>query len=133
MKLKSMNFCLLVENFSVCYHFYRDVLDFIPVFGTDAEEYAEFDTGGGLLALFTRSGMAEAINAQERPANCLMQDRAVMVLTVENVDETVKELEARGVRLAAPLTDRPAWGARTAHFYDPDGNLIEVNHPIPMN
>ncbi len=132
MKIKSINICLLVENFPVCYHFYKDVMGFEPVFGTDADNYAEFDTGKELLALFTRSGMADAIGAENRPANSLMQDRAVLVITVENVDEAVKELIAKGVRLAAPLVDRPTWGARTAHFYDPDGNLIEINHPIPM-
>jgi catechol 2,3-dioxygenase-like lactoylglutathione lyase family enzyme len=26
--------------------------------------------------------------------------------------------------------DRPEWGIRTAHFRDPDGNLIEINQPL---
>jgi len=29
-------------------------------------------------------------------------------------------------------TDRSVWGIRTAHFRDPDGNLIEINHALKI-
>jgi catechol 2,3-dioxygenase-like lactoylglutathione lyase family enzyme len=34
--------------------------------------------------------------------------------------------------LAGPPHDRADWGVCLAYFRDPDGNLIEVNHSIPM-
>jgi hypothetical protein len=40
-------------------------------------------------------------------------------------------LKARGAQFVADLTDRPDWGIRTAHLRDPDGNLIELNSPLP--
>ena len=38
--------------------------------------------------------------------------------------------EGRGARPVAPPVDRPAWGIRTAHYRDPDGNLVEINKPL---
>lgn len=29
------------------------------------------------------------------------------------------------------FTRLPDWGIRTAHLRDPDGNLIEINQPLP--
>jgi catechol 2,3-dioxygenase-like lactoylglutathione lyase family enzyme len=46
------------------------------------------------------------------------------------VDAVCRQLQAHGVALAVGPTDHPDWGIRTAHFRDPDGNLIEINHPL---
>ena len=40
-------------------------------------------------------------------------------------------MRARGVALVAEPQDCPDWMMRTAHFRDPDGNLIEINSAIP--
>jgi lactoylglutathione lyase len=45
---------------------------------------------------------------------------------VDNVDEVYQRLKDHNGILMAPPTDRPDWGIRTAHFRDPDGNLIEI-------
>jgi catechol 2,3-dioxygenase-like lactoylglutathione lyase family enzyme len=42
---------------------------------------------------------------------------------VDEVYELVKE--QNGIVVTQPQ-DRPDWGIRTAHFRDPDGNLIEI-------
>ena len=39
-------------------------------------------------------------------------------------------LRAQGVALVAEPQDRSDWMIRTAHFRDPDGNLIEINSSI---
>ena len=36
----------------------------------------------------------------------------------------------KGVEFAVGPTDRPDWYLRTAHFRDPEGNLIELYHGI---
>jgi lactoylglutathione lyase len=55
-------------------------------------------------------------------------DCAVVVIGVDDVDETVDSLQ--GVEVVTAPTDRPGWNLRTAHIRDPDGNLVEVNAPL---
>jgi len=50
--------------------------------------------------------------------------------SLSNVDEVTKELKAKGVVFETGPIDRSEWGIRTAHFRDPDGNLIEINQPL---
>ncbi|MFV9644620.1 MAG: VOC family protein, partial [Desulfobacterales bacterium] len=49
---------------------------------------------------------------------------------VPNVDKATQELKAKGVVFETEPTDRSVWGIRTAHFRDPDGNLIEINQAL---
>ena len=51
----------------------------------------------------------------------------VLSFAVDDVDAACAEIEAKGVKVVAPPTDRPDWMMRTAQFYDPDGNLVEIN------
>ena len=44
---------------------------------------------------------------------------------VEDVDAEHARLQAAGVCVLAPPTDRP-WGERTLHVADPDGNVVEL-------
>ena len=123
---------LLVNDFSACFRFYRDVIG-LPI-GTGTEDdptYAEFLPGSEVtLGLFGRSAMAEVVGAGSKPAHGDGQDAILLVFAVDNVDQTVEALKAKGVTFAAPPTDRPDWGMRTAHFRDPDGNLLEIFHPL---
>jgi predicted enzyme related to lactoylglutathione lyase len=48
-------------------------------------------------------------------------------LNVEDVDAACLELQKKGIAILVPPIDRPAWTIRTAHFKDPDGNIIEIN------
>jgi catechol 2,3-dioxygenase-like lactoylglutathione lyase family enzyme len=51
---------------------------------------------------------------------------------VEDVDETYRELSARGVHFTVPPEDFPpeAPTVRIAFFQDPDGNLLELIRPL---
>jgi catechol 2,3-dioxygenase-like lactoylglutathione lyase family enzyme len=44
-------------------------------------------------------------------------------LQVDNVEEEYKELKNKGVRFLTEPEDQ-SWGARTAKFVDPDGNIF---------
>lgn len=47
----------------------------------------------------------------------------------EDLDAFLPKLEASGAELAHPVSEAP-WGQRTARFYDPDHNLIEVGESM---
>lgn len=121
---------LLVTNFKECFIFYRDVMGFKPVFGTEDDIYADFETGSTQIALFDKFFMSKAIGNEHQPTSVPQQDNYCLVFGVENVDQTCLNLQAQGVQLLTTPQNRPEWGIRTAHFRDPDGNLIEINEPL---
>ena len=118
---------LLVTEYEACFFFYRDILGFSVSFGSENENYASFKTDNAMVALYKRPMMAEVVGTSDLPVALESQDRVVLQLQVDNVDQTVEQLRAKGVVIVQELTDRPDWGARTAHFRDPDGTLLEVS------
>lgn len=121
---------LLVADFSTCFRFYRDVLELPVHLGGEEGPYAEFETGAVRISLFDKQQMSAAIGAQDLPETVVGKDRICLVFAVADVDATARRLEEKGVPLAARPTDRPDWDVRTAHFRDPEGNLIEINQRI---
>lgn len=121
---------LLVSNFKECFLFYRDVMGFNLVFGNEDDVYAAFKTGSTQIALFDQYFMSKAIGNEHLPASAPSQDKYCLVFAVENVDQTCLLLQEQGVLLLTLPEDRPDWGIRSAHFRDPDGNLIEINQPL---
>jgi len=129
--LKFDNIRLLVTRFDDAFAFYRDVLSLTPTSGGPGENYASFTLpGGGQLALFKRELMAAAVGAADKPVARTGQDTVALVFSVADVDAAYARLSARGVRFASTPESRQAWGIRTAHFRDPDGNLIELYSPL---
>ncbi|MCU0509565.1 MAG: VOC family protein [Anaerolineae bacterium] len=124
---------LLVDNFDECFRFYRDVMGFAVQWGAEGSGYADFrpPRGGGMLALMDRRGMPEALIGLDGREGSAHGDHGMLVFDAADLDSTVGVLKARGAQFVADLTDRPDWGIRTAHLRDPDGNLIELNSPLP--
>jgi len=120
---------LLVTQFEACFHFYHDVMGFSYQAGDETGPYVEFNTGETLLALFDRGYMALVVGAGGKPRQADCQDRAALIFSVEDVDDAYRVLQVKGVRFLTEPKDRPDWGLRTAHFRDPDGNLIEIYSP----
>ncbi len=123
---------LLVDRFDACFRFYRDVVGLEPVWGEEGGRYADFKAGNGaLIALFQRDLMADAVGTQTLPADAPAQDRAALVLQVEDLDAAVPMLRDKGAVFITEPKDYPAWTIRAAHLRDPDGNLIELFSPLP--
>lgn len=121
---------LLVTEYEACFFFYRDTLGFSVGYGSEKEDYASFQTQHAVVALYKRPLMAEVVGTANLPVTVASQDRVVLHFQVDNVDQTVAELRAKGVIIVQEPTDRPTWGSRTAHFRDPDGTLIEISQGL---
>lgn len=118
---------VLVDKFEECLKFYRDGLGLKTVWSDDAN-YAEFESGGSArLALFKRELAERALSLTGTAGGAR---RFMVVLESDDVDKTVAEIEARGIKPVVAPVDRPEWTVRTAHFVDPDGNLVEINKPL---
>ena len=85
--------------------------------------YVELPTGGASLALcrrrFTEAdgcGVPSAVTADQR---------VILDFEVDDVDATYARLTSLGVTWVMAPTDQP-WGARSAMFRDPDGNLVNL-------
>ena len=121
---------LLVSNFKECFRFYRDVLGFCPVYGTENDTYADFAAGSVSIALFDKNEMSQTLGTSGKAVRADCQDGVCLVFAVENVDTACERLVEHGVSLLVGPTNHPEWSIRTAHFRDPDGNLIEINNPL---
>jgi lactoylglutathione lyase len=121
---------LLVSNFKACFLFYRDVMGFEATYGSENDTYADFNTGQISIALFDKAEMSKAMSTIHLPVEYPAQDRYCLVFGVDDVDAACLQLKKQGVHLTAESTDHKEWGIRTAHFRDPDGNLIEINQPL---
>ena len=125
--MQSVHTRLLVVDYRACFRFYAQVLGLAPTFGDEESGYADFQAGDSSFALFSTREMAAAVGAGEAALEPSPLERVAVVFAVADVDEACRDLQARGAPLAAPPTDHPDWGIRTAHFRDPDGNLVEIN------
>ena len=129
MKMNSVR--LLVEDFAACFQFYQKVLGLEPVWGDAKGPYVDFRAGQEvMLALFERGLMAEAVGTTGLPKNAPAQDRSLVVLEVDDVDETFNRLADSGAVFANQPMDYPDWTIRAVHLRDPDGNLVELFSPL---
>ncbi|HEY8685821.1 MAG TPA: VOC family protein [Chloroflexota bacterium] len=128
MKLKRIDVAVLfVGDLDRAKTFYGDTLGMKLTFEDDVS--AGFDFDPVLLLLLTVAGAQDLLSSEavaaQRPAGAHSQ----LVSFVEDVDAVYTDLVAQGVEFVTKPTDR-AWGLRTAHFKDPDGNLWEIAHQL---
>ncbi|MCC5642631.1 VOC family protein [Nostoc sp. CHAB 5824] len=126
MKLQLTHLRLLVSNYKDSFLFYRDLLKFDVDWGDEDSGYAEFNTGYLKLGLFKKELMAEVVPRIEQPSYVVNRDKIVLIFAVDNVDEVYEQVKVQNAIVVTQPQDRPDWGIRTAHFRDPDGNLIEI-------
>jgi predicted enzyme related to lactoylglutathione lyase len=120
------HFRLLVGDFERTFRFYREVVGLPTTYPPDAGgPYAEFELGGDkYLGLFDRALMLEAVG---RPSDAerTSDDHSLLCISVEDVDDEARRLQALGIELEGPPADHEPWGMRTVYVRDPEGNLVE--------
>ncbi|ACC79053.1 VOC family protein [Nostoc punctiforme] len=126
MKLQLTHLRLLVSNYKDSFLFYRDLLKFDVDWGDEESGYAELNTGYLKLGLFKKELMAEVVPRIEQPSYIVNRDKTVLIFAVDNLDEVYEQVKNHNAIVVTEPQDRPDWGIRTAHFRDPDGNLIEI-------
>ncbi len=109
MNIKTVNITLHVSDFSEAVSFYENILGLQKK--SQWHNYAVFDLCGIMLGLEPGG---------ERGAKKGVPD---IYLQVDNVDETYRDLKGKGARFLTEPKDQ-SWGARTAKFTDPDGNMF---------
>lgn len=129
--MKFSNVRILVKDYKKCFKFYTEKLGLEAAFDIEGC-YGSFKVAEGIegLAIFTSDFMAPAIGNADKaqPTNC--REKMMVSFEVPNVDETYKELKAKGVEFINEPTDMPDWGMRTVHLRDPEENLIELFTPL---
>jgi catechol 2,3-dioxygenase-like lactoylglutathione lyase family enzyme len=114
-----VNTCLITGNVKQLVAFYE------PILGLKAqwsgEDYAEFHTGVGVLAIFSFTAQEKYISGVTEPGK---NRSAILEFRVVDVDREYARLKALVQNWVKPPTTQP-WGTRSIYFRDPDGNLVD--------
>ena len=111
---------LYARDLAAMRRFYESTMGF-SLERTLSESWFEYRLGSTILALTTHGGR---FNDLPPPPGALSAQLAFRVSPLA-VAACAAELEAKGVRLVAPVTDH-SFGHRTIFFRDPDGNVLEI-------
>ena len=117
------NACLITNNTKRLVDFYEPILEVKAKWS--GENYAEFRTSVGVLAVFAAEAQEKYIPGSARAA----QNRSVILeFSVPDVDQEYKRLQSLVRVWVKPPTTQP-WGTRSIYFRDPDGNLVDFFTP----
>lgn len=118
-----INTCLITNDVGRLAAFYGKVLQMQP--HQAGENYFEFRTGAGVLALF-------AADAQEKyipgSATGSQNHSSILEFRVDDVDQEYQRLREFVKPWVKGPTTQP-WGTRSIYFRDPDGNLVDFFTP----
>ena len=114
-----INTCLITTNVSRLVNFYENVLGMKARWS--GEQYAEFHTGVGVLAIFSAEAQEKYIPGSSEAAS----NRSVILqFKVADVDHEYVRLQPLVTIWVKKPTTQP-WGTRSVYFRDPDGNLVD--------
>jgi catechol 2,3-dioxygenase-like lactoylglutathione lyase family enzyme len=121
-----VNTCLITSNVRQLVSFYETVLRLKA--NWSGEDYAEFHTGVGVLAIFSFGAQEKYIPNATEPG----KNRSVILeFRVTDVDQEYARLKTLVTTWVKPPTTQP-WGTRSAYFRDPDGNLVDFYSPAKV-
>jgi uncharacterized glyoxalase superfamily protein PhnB len=90
-----------------------------------SQDYAEFPTGAGVLAIFSAEAQERYIpHSAEGGSN----RSVILEFKVVDVDREYRRLSGLVTTWVKPPTTQP-WGTRSIYFRDPDGNLVDLFTP----
>ena len=106
------------SNIEKAIEFYRDTLG-MELYGYFEEvKWAEFNAGNATFAINDPSAFDPNAKAQSGGAS--------VAFSVDNVEEFVEQLEAKGVTVTIPTNETPV--CHFACISDPDGNTIWLHN-----
>ncbi|HEY6338961.1 MAG TPA: VOC family protein [Candidatus Sulfotelmatobacter sp.] len=115
--------CLITNDVKRLVNFYQPVLAVKAKWS--GEDYAEFSTGLGVLAIFSASAQENYIPGS---ADAAKNRSAILEFSVIDVDQEYGRLQSLVKTWVKPPTTQP-WGTRSIYFRDPDGNLVDFYTP----
>ena len=118
-----MNACLITDNVNQLVRFYEPILELRAQ--RSGDDYAEFRTGVGVLAIFSEAAQEKYIPGSTKAAQ---NKSAILEFSVTDVDKEYSRLQALVKTWVKPPTTQP-WGTRSIYFRDPDGNLVDFYAP----
>jgi catechol 2,3-dioxygenase-like lactoylglutathione lyase family enzyme len=104
--------------------FYAETLGWAPA-RASSEHVAFFQAGGVVLGLFPRAELAADALTPPEGSGFAGLTLAHNARSEAEVDEIIRTLKARGVRIVKE-PQRVFWGGYSSYFADPDGFLWEV-------
>ena len=114
-----VNVCIVTKSARRLVEFYETILQQKAKWSGD--DYAEFATGVGVLAIFSSTEQERYIPGGSEGAN----NRSV-ILEFKVVDVDAEYRRLRGiVKTWVKLPTTQPWGTRSIYFRDPDGNLVD--------
>lgn len=114
-----INTCLISKDVKTLAAFYRQILKIEPQFSSD--NYAEFRTGTGVLAIFDAAAQEKYI-----PGSAIAGANKSVILEFRVDDVNAEYARLQGVVktwVKGPTTQ--PWGTRSIYFRDPEGNLVD--------
>jgi catechol 2,3-dioxygenase-like lactoylglutathione lyase family enzyme len=118
--------CLITADVRRLAEFYEPLLN--RKANWSGEDYAEFPTRAGVLAIFSAAAQEKYIPSSAEPAT----NRSVILeFKVADVDAEYRRLQPLVWTWVKPPTTQP-WGTRSIYFRDPDGNLVDLYSPVPV-
>jgi len=118
-----INTCLITNNVKRLIDFYEPILAVRAKWS--GKDYAEFETGVGVLAIFSEEAQEKYIPGSTKAAK---NESIVLEFRVANVDQQYRRLQSAVKTWVKPPTTQP-WGTRSIYFRDPDGNLVDFYTP----
>ena len=118
-----VNTCVITKDINQLVGFYESVLMLKARWS--GENYAEFPTGVGVLAIFSAEAQGKYIPGS---AEALENKSVILEFRVADVDQEYRRLQSLVKTWVKPPSTQP-WGTRSIYFRDPDGNLIDFYAP----
>ena len=117
--------CLISADVRRLVEFYEPILN--RKANWSSEDYAEFPTRAGVLAIFSVAAQEKYIPGSSEPA---MNRSVILEFKVADVDAEYGRLQPLVKTWVKPPTTQP-WGTRSIYLRDPDGNLVDFYSPVP--
>ena len=121
---------ILVNDFTSCFLFYKDVMEFDVTVDDQEAGYAEFKVADMRLSLFRRQEMAQIVGSANKPPHAECQDNMALIFTVPDLEEVYQKIRHKGIKFAVEPMNNPYYGLKTAYLRDPDGTLVGLFQPL---